>query len=122
MAEQTKKLNLYLVTRTDSGDYDEYSSFIVCCETEQEARETYPTTPDYTYNRELQAWRNEQAALCSESTKIFGHVRYFGKYPDRHKGPWIYGKDIGSLEVENIGIASSKFIKKDVLLASFHAG
>lgn len=44
-------MNLYLVTRTDYVDWDEYDSFVVACENAEKARNTKPanygwTTPD----------------------------------------------------------------------------
>jgi hypothetical protein len=37
-------MNIYLVIRTDDWSYDEYDSFICAAETEQAARETWPST------------------------------------------------------------------------------
>ena len=34
--------NLYLVERTDEVGYDEYDSFVVCAESEEQARSTHP--------------------------------------------------------------------------------
>lgn len=34
--------NLWLVTRSDKVDYDEYDSFVVSCETLEQARFTHP--------------------------------------------------------------------------------
>lgn len=35
-------LNLYLVEWKDGGGYDQYDLFVVCCATEEEARNTKP--------------------------------------------------------------------------------
>lgn len=35
-------MNLYLVTRKDSADWDEYVSFVVVCENEDIAKNTHP--------------------------------------------------------------------------------
>lgn len=37
-------MNLYQVTRLDNGGYDSYDSFIVCCESEDVARKTHPSS------------------------------------------------------------------------------
>lgn len=36
-------LHIFLVQRTDRGDYDTYDSFVVCCRSEQEALEFHPS-------------------------------------------------------------------------------
>jgi len=35
-------MNLYLITRTDCVDYDEYDSAVVCAESEAHARDIHP--------------------------------------------------------------------------------
>lgn len=104
----TEPLNLYLVERTDSyGGYDEYSDFLVCCKTEQEARETFPSFR-CEYDKILRLWR--------DSDKIYGTDKY-------NKGGWIYGKDIDSLKVKKIGITVDELTEnQEVLLTSYHAG
>lgn len=37
-------MNIYIVERTDSVDYDEYDSFVVVVETEKEALNTSPSS------------------------------------------------------------------------------
>ena len=39
-------MNLYIVTRNDSYTWDNYDSFIVACESEEEARKTHPSHGD----------------------------------------------------------------------------
>jgi len=34
--------HLYLVERTDTGDYDTYDAFVVCAPSEEDARATHP--------------------------------------------------------------------------------
>jgi len=36
-------LHVFLVQRTDSGDYDTYDGFVVCCETKEEAISYHPS-------------------------------------------------------------------------------
>ncbi len=106
MCEQTTLLNLYLVERTDKGNYDEYESFLVCCKTEQEARETFPAFR-CVYDTNLQLW-------C-DLDKVYGTDRY-------NRAGWIYGKDINSLKVKKIGIASEEYTGHDVLLSVYNSG
>jgi len=35
-------MKLYLVSQSENDNYDTFSSFVVCCETEEEARNTHP--------------------------------------------------------------------------------
>jgi len=37
------KMYLYLVERTDKGNYDSYDSFIVCCESKKVALKCHPS-------------------------------------------------------------------------------
>lgn len=43
---QSSNLNLYFVGRKDKIGYDQYSSFIVACNNEEEARNTNPNGND----------------------------------------------------------------------------
>lgn len=47
--------HLYIVTRHNKGGYDTYESFLVCCASEQEARETHPAGMDNWIGRHT-AW------------------------------------------------------------------
>lgn len=38
------KMYLYLVERTDKGDYDTYDSFVVCCESKKVALNCHPSS------------------------------------------------------------------------------
>lgn len=40
-------MNLYLVTNPRGADYDHIESFVVCCESEQVARQTNPKQNEY---------------------------------------------------------------------------
>jgi hypothetical protein len=42
--EKIEKMYLYLVERTDAGDYDTYDSFVVCCESKKVALDCHPST------------------------------------------------------------------------------
>lgn len=107
-----EQFNLYLVTRTDVWGYDEYSEFLVCCKTGQEARETYPAYR-CKYDKEKQVWVDID----------IGYNKLYGDHHDKYsKGSWIYGKDIDKLTVEHIGISTKKYVETEVLLTSYHAG
>jgi len=50
--EKMTKMYLYLVKRTDAGDYDTYDSFVVCCESKKVALNCHPSSEWY-YDRAL---------------------------------------------------------------------
>ena len=87
-------MNLYLVERHDIGRWDTFDSFIVCCNTEQEARETYPNNS--------------------------GDTSWITDKPTQYM-PWVRGDEIDLLRVTMIGVASPD-TKKGVVLASYNAG
>lgn len=92
-------LYLYKVSR-DDWDYEDYDSFIVAEETEQEARETYP--------------------YAGTSIKYKDGIWVRG---EREYYPFSWTQDIESLNVEKIGIVDNEGIEKgDIILSSFNAG
>lgn len=103
-------LNMYLVTRPNiyRDCYDEYDSFVVCCETEQEARETLPGDQGRAFDKLRSCW------VDTFSGRVYGTHKY-------NTCSWILGLDIETLEVEHIGTALLG-TQKGVILSSFNAG
>ena len=87
---------LYLVERTDKVTWDEYDSFVVCAESEDEARRVYPSGRMF-FEDDM-----------SEQSK-----RYF-------KSGWT--DKIETLEVICVGLASVSLENRQVICASYNAG
>ena len=87
---------LYLVKRTDEVTWDEYDSFVVCAESENEARRVSPDGMMFFEDN------------MSEQSK-----RYF-------KSGWT--DKIETLEVSCIGLASVSLENHQVICASYNAG
>lgn len=87
---------LYLVKRTDKVTWDEYDSFVVCAESEDEARRVYPSGEMF-FEDDM-----------SEQSK-----RYF-------KSGWT--DKIETLEVICVGLASVSLENRQVICASYNAG
>ena len=88
--------SLYLVERTDKITWDEYDSFVVCAESEDEARRVHPSG--------LEFFEDDM----SEQSK-----RYF-------KSSWT--DKIETLEVICVGLASVSLENRQVICASYNAG
>ncbi|MEK7431884.1 MAG: hypothetical protein AABZ74_02025 [Cyanobacteriota bacterium] len=103
-------LNIYLVTSPNiyRTSYDEYDSFVVCCETEQEARETLPGGQRYIFDKLRHCWAD------TFSGRVYGTHKY-------NTHGWVLGLDIDALRVERIGLAAPE-TRKGVILSSFNAG
>lgn len=108
--EEELGLNLYRVTRSDNpkNKWDIYSSFIVCCDTEQEAREAHPNE-GICYNHNLGTW----------SYKLSVDDRVRG---GRDNNGWVSVNLIDTLEVEFIGRAKASIPKGEVIMSEFHSG
>ena len=89
-------MNLYLVSRTDKIDYDEYDSFVCAAENEEQARKMLP------FDEELVREETEE----NIRNLIF----------------WEWTNDLNKIKVEYIGKADEKYTKPTVILASFNAG
>ena len=100
----SRNMNLYLVERTDKYGYDEYTAFVVKCDSEQTARETHPAY-DYTYDHSIKTWKDHE--------KLIGTNRY-----DRQG--WVYGVDIDNLKITHVGMSDSDV--RGVILSSFLNG
>lgn len=87
---------LYLVKRTDKVTWDEYDSFVVCAESEDEARRVSPNGMMFFEDG------------ISEQSK-----QYF-------KSGWT--DKIETLEVSCIGLASVSLKNRKVICASYNAG
>lgn len=85
-------MNLYLVSRTDTIDYDEYDSFVCAAESEEQAR-SMPPVDEWLTNKFL-----------------------------RDNIIWECTNDLNNIEVTHIGKADEKYTKPTVILASFNAG
>ena|SRR3989338_2570536 len=104
-------LNLYHVSRPDDYDYDEYSDFVVCAESETAARKTHPHGDDYpggkTYlNPEETQWMNTRYGTEEHESDYHG---------------WVKPAVLHTLTVKLIGRADPAQ-PKGVICASFHAG
>ena len=88
--------SLYLVERTDKVTWDEYDSFVVCAESEDEARRVHPSGRRF-FEDDM-----------SEQSK-----QYFKSY-------WT--DKIETLEVTCIGLASVSLENRQVICLSFNAG
>ena len=87
---------LYLVERTDKVTWDEYDSFVVCAESEDEARRVYPGGRMFF-----------EDDMSEESRKYF---------------KWCWTDKIETLEVTCIGLASVSLKNRQVICSSFNAG
>lgn len=87
---------LYLVKRTDNVTWDEYDSFVVCAESEDEARRVYPS-----------------GGMFFEDDMSEQNKRYF-------KSGWT--DKIETLEVICVGLASVSLKNRQVICASYNAG
>lgn len=106
MAVPLRILNIYLVKRTGEIGWDEYESFVVCCETEQDARETFPdSSVSFIFNNSLETWIDP----ANKTRELKYHLQ-----------TWIPGRFLNTLNVTFIGIADA--VKKGVILSSFNAG
>lgn len=106
-----KSSKLYLVEASVEllhDKWDVYSSFVVCCLNEQEARETHPSCGrEVPFDRARECWVQDN-----------GNTRGSNK---RDAGGWVLGKDIDKLAVTLLG-TSVKGLKTEIVCASFHAG
>lgn len=100
VSKKGKKMNIYLVSRTDSIGYDEYDSFIIACKDEETARNTYPSN---FMNNEFAVWNGENYVDSSG-------------YPE--SGCWVDNPK--KLEVKLLGKAAKGV--NGILCASFNAG
>lgn len=87
---------LYLVERTDKVTWDEYDSFVVCAESEDEARRVYPSGRMFF-----------EDDMSEESREYF---------------KWCWTDKIETLEVTCIGLASVSLKNRQVICSSFNAG
>ena len=104
---------LYLLTRDDDIDYDEYGSCIVCASSPEEAIKIHPSfskgNPDtlrYIYSNDF--WYMIFADGTIDSECAYG------------SGGWT--SDIDSLKVENVGTAQGAYMLGRVICSSFSAG
>ena len=104
-------LYLYLVEAKSElllEKYDTYDSFVVCCESEKEARQTLPSGGRRTpYNENKMCW-------IQTNGRIVGTDKY-------NTHGWILGKDIDKLKVRLLGNAVEG-TERDVICASYNAG
>lgn len=108
-------LKLYMVTAGSKylhEKWDIYDSFVVCCESKEEARKTHPSLgPAAIFDDEQMCWVQTNGMKIGLST-------------DKHNllAGWIYGKDIhDGLKVEFLGKAK-KTLEKGVIITSYNAG
>jgi hypothetical protein len=46
-------MKLFHVSQSENNNYDSFSDFVVCCETEDEARNIHPGYGDQTWNNDM---------------------------------------------------------------------
>jgi hypothetical protein len=101
-------MNIYLLSQSESYNYDTYSSCVVCAENEKEARRIHP--------------RNYSDVFYDENKKQFLSKNVYGEeyvFEDDSFGVWT--NNIEYIEVKYLGVADNS-IKKGVLLSSYNAG
>ncbi len=100
-----KGLNLYLVTNNDMKEVDpdhHYDAFVICCDGEETARQTYPGEPCGHWN---------------------GHCTFVEvlKNPNPRTKQWIQPEDVKKLTVVWIGVAVAG-VEKGCICESFMDG
>jgi len=101
--ERTKllEMNLYIVSRTDTVDYDEFDSVVVAAESEDDARSIHPS--GYVISGDF--WMGfRQGDFYPVSAYCYG---------------WVAPGYIDTLKVKHIGSTDEP---RGVILASFNAG
>lgn len=96
-------MNIYKVEQDLIGGYDVWDSFVCVAETEQEARETYPSQY-VTYHRD---------GYWYEITRGGDELKVVGRN-------WVRFDQIDQLKVTLIGVADEKQTK-GVIVASYNA-
>jgi hypothetical protein len=104
---------LYLLTRDDDIDYDEYNSCVVCASSPEEAIEIHPSfskgDPDtLRYSYFDGSWYMIFADGTVDTERAW------------NSGGWT--SDIDSLKVENVGTAQGAYMLGRVICSSFNAG
>ena len=89
-------IKLYLVRRTDEIRWDEYDSFVVCAESEDEARRVHPSGEGFFGENLMDDSRN-----------------YF---------KWTWTDKIDTLNVTCIGIANLSLKNHQIICSSYNAG
>jgi hypothetical protein len=64
------KLNIYHVSQNTNNNYDTYSDFVVICEDEETARNTYPTGELIDWNAYLNNYRRSFWAPTKEDVVV----------------------------------------------------
>ena len=102
-------MNIYKVSRTDSGGYDTYDSMVVIAEKEKDARQMHPSSQDgYMSGSDYEMWKNHTEENDDQ------YYYYSGI------NTWVEYSNIHTLIVELIGTAVSNI--QSVVIASFNAG
>ena len=103
---------LYLITREDEIDYNEYDSYVVCADSAEDALQVHPSfkmgDPDalrYTYFDG--SWYLVRDGLVDAKCAL-GNGRWTG--------------DIDSLKVEMVGNAQGAYMLGRVICSSFNTG
>lgn len=94
------QMHIYLVSRNDHADYDEYDSFVVIADSEQQARETHPSPSCfYSWSEEKDSW-----------------VWSYNQDPDVYAS-WPKPSQV---RVRHLGVTDSD--QHEIVCASFNAG
>lgn len=66
-------MKLFLVSQDENNDYDTYDSFVIACETEDEAKNTHPCGEPMTEEQ----WNDIYSSWCSSVKHV--KVQYLGE-------------------------------------------
>ncbi len=98
-------MNIYLVTRKDKTDWDEYYGCVTVCETEEEARNIHPDEKETKSVSQIIAEKNEEKRIQGKN--------HWVSYD------WVDNMD--KIVVTKLGVAGQG-IRKGVKIASFKQG
>lgn len=96
-------MNIYLLSQSVNNDWDTYNSFVVCEETEEEAKHISPSEFDFWHNN---AWYFTFTDGHIEDEPTGGHT-------------WAHPDDV---TVKYLGIADNSLKKGEIVCSSFNAG
>ena len=66
-------MKLFLVSQNQNQDYDTYDSFVVVCNSEDEAKQTHPDGTQMT----IENWDNKYSVWCDNASDV--NVKYLGE-------------------------------------------
>lgn len=97
-------MKIYKISQYENNDYDTYNSVVVVAHNEEEAKLIHPDDSHYKFINDCWWF------ICNDGSK----------HKEEYSHEWV--SDLTKIIVEEIGEADSKYIKPQVILASFNAG